>query len=435
MSSLLSGTIESLTLEGEGVTRVDGKVYFVNGGLPGENVEFEVKRNRRKHGHAKLRKIIEAANDSGRVESDCEYFGVCGGCSMRHYQQDRQLEAKQRALLDAFERIGKVAPENVMPPLSGEWLHYRRKARLGIRYVEKKGGALVGFREKNNSFITALDKCLTLTKPISDLLPDLTQLVNKLSVKQKLPQIEVAQGDNQISLVFRHLEPLTDADQSLLLEFSKVNQIQSYLQPKGLDSIRPLYPQQPEELFYELEKFGLKFYFAPTDFIQVNAQANQLLINKTIELLDISSSDKILDLYCGLGNFSLPIVQQCDYVLGVEGDRHLVEKARRNAEANNLSNIDFDLKDLSDEGADFTWLNRKFSKVLLDPARSGAVLICQKLTKLKPAKIVYVSCNPATLARDAELLVHHGGYKLRQAGIVNMFPHTAHIESIAVFEQ
>ena len=434
-SSILSGTVESLTLEGDGVSRVDGKVYFVNGGLPGETVEFEVMRNRRKHGHAKLTNILETAQDSGRVESDCDYFGVCGGCSMRHYHKERQIEAKQQALMDAFERIGKVSPENIMPPIIGDWLHYRRKARLGIRYVEKKGGALVGFREKNNSFITALDQCLTLTKPISDLLPGLAHLVNQLSVKQKLPQIEVAQGDNQISLVFRHLDPLTDSDIELISAFSKTNQIQSYLQSKGLDSIRPLYPEQPEELFYELEQFGCRYYFSPTDFVQVNAQMNQLLVSKAIEFLDIQPGDEILDLYCGLGNFSLPLALQCKHVLGVEGDKRLVEKAKRNAEHNNVTNIDFELQDLSDESADFSWLSNKFNKILLDPARSGAALMCQQLAKLKPLKIVYISCNPATLARDAEILVQQGGYVLKQAGIANMFPHTAHIESIAIFER
>jgi len=435
MSQLLTGTIESLTLEGEGVTRVDGKVYFVNGGLPGENVEFEVRRNRRKHGHATLTRIITAAKESGRVESDCHYFGVCGGCSMRHFEKDRQLEAKQQALLDAFERIGKVVVENVMLPLCADWLHYRRKARLGIRYVEKKGGALVGFREKNNSFITPLDQCLTLTIPISNLLPELTRLVNNLSVKRNLPQIEVAHGDNKISLIFRHLEPLTDTDLHLITQFSKTNDIQSYLQSKGLDSIKPLYPEQPEELYYELEQFNLKYYFAPTDFIQVNAQANQLLINKAMELLNIQANDKILDLYCGLGNFTLPIAQQCDHVLGVEGDQRLIEKARHNAVFNNLDNCYFEHQDLADEGGNFSWLNSEFNKVLLDPARSGALLMCEQLAKLKPSKIIYVSCNPATLARDAEILVHQGGYRLSHAGIVNMFPHTAHIESIAVFEQ
>ncbi len=435
MGAVMQGQIQSLTLEAQGVTRVDGKVYFVDGALPGETVEFEVKRSRRKHSHAKLLEIIERDDSNGRVEADCEYFGVCGGCSFRHYEQTRQLEVKQQALLDAFERIGKVLPEQVIKPITGDWLHYRRKARLGIRFVEKKGGALVGFREKNSSFITPLDQCLTLTKPLSALLPALASLVNQLSIKQKLPQIEIAQGDNQISLVFRHLEPLNQNDLDLMINFSMANNVQSYLQPKGLDSIHPLYPQSPEELFYELADCAVKFNFAATDFIQVNSQANQLLVNQAIEFLDLQHNDQVLDLYCGLGNFSLPIAQKCKSVLGVEGDKRLVDKAIANAKINNLDNVSFQQQDLSDQSVGFFWLNEKYNKVLLDPARSGAALICEQFTNYQPEKIVYVSCNPTTLARDANVLVNLAGYKLNQAGIINMFPHTAHIESIAVFER
>ena len=435
METVLRGQIESLTLEAQGVTRVDGKVYFVDGALPGETVEFEVKRSRRKHGHAKLLQIIEQNDSSGRIKADCEYFGVCGGCSFRHYEKTRQLDAKQQALLDAFERIGKVSPEQVMKPITGDWLHYRRKARLGIRFVEKKGGALVGFREKNSSFITPLNQCLTLTKPLSDLLPGLTELVNELSIRQKLPQIEVAQGDNKISLVFRHLEKLNNNDLDLIVNFAKANQIQAFLQPKGLDSIHPLFPDSPEELFYELADHKIKFYFAPTDFIQVNAQANHLLVNQAIDFLDLQADDQVLDLYCGLGNFSLPIAQKCKHVLGVEGDKRLIDKAVSNANINNLSNTTFQQQDLSDQNADFSWMTDPYNKVLLDPARSGAIEVCQQFVNYHPEKIVYVSCNPATLARDANILVNVAGYRLSQTGIVNMFPHTAHIESIAVFER
>ena len=430
----LSATIESLTLQGEGVARVDGKVYFIDGALPGEDVEFEVMRNRKRHGAGKLLSIGNPDVINGRVEPDCEYTGVCGGCSLRHYQRELQLNSKLKALIDAFTHIGKVTAETIQATIGGDWLHYRRKARLGIRYVEKKGGALIGFREKNSNYITALNQCLTLTQPISDLLPALTNLVNGLSVKKELPQIEVAQGDNQISLVFRHLKPLTNDDLSAIKQFAIDNNVQTYLQAKGLDSIRPCYPLDPQELYYCLDEFNLRFYFSATDFIQVNAQANQLLLNNALELLDPNPNDLILDLYCGLGNFSLPIATKCKQVFAVEGDLRMVNKAKFNASYNQIQNVEFQMQDLAAENADFSWLDMGFDKVLLDPARSGAALMCEKLAKLKIPKIVYVSCNPATLARDADILVNAYGYSLKQTGIINMFPHTAHVESIALFE-
>ena len=430
----LSATVESITLQGEGVVRVDGKVYFVDAALPGEEIEFQVIRNRKRHGAGKLLEVVKSAQGNGRVEPDCDYSGVCGGCSLRHYERDLQLHSKQQALIDAFAHIGNVSAQSIMPVISGDWLHYRRKARLGIRYVEKKGGALVGFREKNSSYITALNQCLTLTKPLSDLLAPLTILVNQLSVKTDLPQIEVAQGDNQISLVFRHLKPLIEQDIEAIRQFSIDYKVQTYLQPKGLDTIHPCYPDNPQELYYSLEEYKLRFYFSATDFVQVNAQANQMLLSKALELLDPKANETILDLYCGLGNFSLPIARQCKQVFAVEGDQAMVNRANLNAAYNQVHNVEFQMQDLSAQDADFSWLNRGFDKVLLDPARSGAALMCEKLAPLKIPKIVYVSCNPATLARDAGVLVNTYGYRLKQAGIINMFPHTAHVESIALFE-
>lgn len=431
----LTATVDSVNLRGEGVTRVDGKVYFIDGTLPGELIEFEVTRQRKRHGTGKLLRIVHSDAASGRVEPDCRYSGICGGCSLRHYQREMQLKSKQQALIDALLHIGKVKPETIMPPISGEWLHYRRKARLGVRHVEKKGGALVGFREKNSGYITALDQCLTLTEPISNLLPPLKALVNQLSVKHDLPQIEVAQGDNQISLVFRHLIPPSIGDLDAIMRFSMDFDVQSYLQPKGIDSIRPCYPKEPQALYYTLDQYKLRIYFSVTDFVQVNAQANQMLLSKAIELLDPKSDEIILDLYCGLGNFSLPVAKRCEQVFAVEGDLRMVEKARFNAQYNQIENIEFLMQDLSDPSGGFTWLNRGIDKVLLDPARAGAALMCEKIGRLKVPTIVYASCNPATLARDADILVNTCGYRLTRAGIVNMFPHTAHVESIALFER
>jgi 23S rRNA (uracil1939-C5)-methyltransferase len=346
-----------------------------------------------------------------------------------------QLVSKQQALLDAFRHIGNVTAHVIMPAISTDWVHYRRKARLGIRHVEKKGGALVGFREKNNSYITPLHQCLTLTKPLSDLLAPLSELVNRLSVKKELPQIEIAEGENQISLVFRHLAPMTEMDLSEIRQFSIDFNVQTYLQPKGLDSIRPCYPADPQTLYYSLDEYRLRFYFSATDFIQVNAQANQLLLKKAMELLDPGPADTILDLYCGLGNFSLPIARFCQQVVAVEGDARMVDRAKFNARYNQVGNVDFQTQDLSDQQASFSWLNQDFDKVLLDPARSGAALMCEKLAAARIPEIVYISCNPATLARDAGSLVNSHGYTLTHAGIINMFPHTAHVESIAVFKR
>lgn len=431
----LSARIESVTLKGEGVARVEGKVYFIDGALPGEQVEFEVRKSRKRHAIGRLVRVAETDAGSGRVEPDCRYSGVCGGCSLRHYQRNLQLDSKQQSLIDALSHIGNVTPLEMMPAIAGDWIHYRRKARLGIRYVDKKGGALVGFREKNSHYITPLERCLTLTEPLSDLLVPLTALLNRLSIKRELPQIEVAEGENHISLVFRHLAPMSEKDIAQVKQFAIDHKVQTYLQPGGLDSIRPCYPADPQILYYSLNEYGLRIYFSATDFVQVNAQANQMLLKKAMELLNPRPGETILDLYCGLGNFSLPIARHCKQVFAVEGDASMVGRANFNARHNQVDNIEFQTQDLSDDNAEFGWLNRGYDKVLLDPARSGAAVMCEKLAAVKIPEMVYISCNPATLARDAGLLVNTHGYTLTHAGIINMFPYTAHVESIAVFKR
>lgn len=424
--------IESLSHDGRGVTRVDGKVVFVDGALPGELAEFMITRKRRSHCDAKAVNLLETSQL--RVDPPCDVFGICGGCSMQHLDHDEQIVHKQQTLLDNLKRLGKVEPENLLPPLNGPVWNYRRKARLGIRYVEKKGGVLVGFRERGKSYITSLKECLTLDARISDLLPSLHELVEGLSCKTQIPQIEVAAGDNDAALVFRHLEPFTDNDHQLLIDFAQQHHVQVRLQPGGLETIKPLEPETPQPLFYELPEFNLKLFFSPTDFTQVNADINQQLISRALELLEPCENDNVLDLFCGLGNFTLPLATKARLVVGIEGNAPLVQRGAANAEFNNLSNVRFLQADLFGEHLNIE-LDTKPNKLLLDPPRSGAIEVIQQLVpRYKPERIVYVSCNPATLARDSDLLVNHLGYQLKIAGVVNMFPHTSHIESIAVFD-
>ncbi len=424
--------IESLSHDGRGVTRIDGKVVFVEGALPGDVAEFVIKRSRRSHCDGKVLSILEAS--SGRVDAPCEVFGICGGCSLQHLHANEQLEHKQQALLDNLQRLGNVKPKSLLQPIQGPVWHYRRKARLGVRYVEKKGGVLVGFRERNKSYITPLEDCHTLDARCSKLLPALHELVEGLSCKIRIPQIEIAAGDNDLALVFRHLEPLTKSDHEQLIHFANQQSIQIWLQPGGVDTIKPLAPKKPSPLYYELPEFEIKLFFSPTDFIQVNADINQQLVSRALQLLAPSPHDTVLDLFCGLGNFSLPLARQTARVVGIESDLALVQRGISNARFNELENASFQQTDLFDK-AFVLDLDTRPNKLLLDPPRSGAIeAIKQLVPQFLPERMVYVSCNPATLARDSELLVNHLGYRLTKTGVVNMFPHTSHIESIAVFE-
>ncbi|MDH3694849.1 MAG: 23S rRNA (uracil(1939)-C(5))-methyltransferase RlmD [Gammaproteobacteria bacterium] len=424
--------IESLSHDGRGVTRVDGKVVFVDGALPDELAEFVVTRKRRSHCDAKLVKLLEVS--PLRIDPPCDVFGICGGCSLQHLNHDEQVLHKQNTLVDNLQRLGKVKPESLLPPLKGPVWNYRRKARLGIRYVEKKGGVLVGFHERGNSYITSLKECLTLDSRFSDLLPGLHELVEGLNCKTQIPQIEIAAGDNDVALVFRHLEALTDNDHQLLITFAQQHHVQVWLQPGGLETIKPLEPVSPQPLFYELPDFTIKLFFSPADFTQVNADINQQLVSRAIELLTPCEKDNVLDLFCGLGNFTLPLATQAGQVVGIEGDTPLVQRGLANAKFNSLTNAQFLQADLfgAQLNIELDFVPNKF---LLDPPRSGAIDVMQQLVpRFKPQRIVYVSCNPATLARDSDILVNNLGYRLKTAGLVNMFPHTSHIESIAVFD-
>ena len=419
--------IDSLDAEGRGVARnAEGKVVFVEGALPGEEVDFQVLRKKASFEIGRLTKVL--GGSSSRQTPRCPHFGVCGGCSLQHTDARTQMAAKQRWLEENLARIGKVEPETMLPIVYGEDWHYRRRARLGARYVPKKGGAMVGFREKRSSYITDMRECHVLPREISDLILPLRSLVEALSIRARLPQIEVAAGDNATVLVIRHLDPLTADDEALIRSFAERNAIAIWLQPGGPDSAHPFHPRS-SELYYGLPEFGLRLGFLPTDFTQVNHGVNRILVARAVRLLDPRPGERIADLFCGLGNFSLPLATLGAQVIGFEGSRDLVERARQNAALNKLA-VQFEVMNLVQPNLD---PYAPFEKLLIDPPREGAVEIAKALPAAWPRRIVYVSCDPATLARDAGVLVHAKGFRLAAAGVVNMFPHTAHVESIALF--
>lgn len=430
--------IEDLSSDGAGVGRIDGKVWFVDGALPGERVLFREDRRGRKRGQGQALEIERSS--AHRVTPPCDYFGTCGGCVLQHLDYPEQVAAKQKRLLDDLAKIGEVVPETVLAPLVADAHSYRRRARLGLRLVPKKGGVLVGFRERKASYITALDSCITLRDEVSDLLPTLPVLIEQLSCPDRIPQIEVSVGDNATSFVFRHLDPLSDTDLATLIDWSREHAVQVYLQPQGLDSVHCLWPSTPLSLNYTLRPFDLKVEFDPMDFVQVNGAINEKLVGLAIDLLDIESDDYVLDLFCGVGNFSLPLATRSGHVLGIEGSDDLVTRAHANARLNNLTNLSFETADLHQQDSNFWPQDLAIDRVLIDPPRSGALEVVKQLgrnaaeTGSRPKRIVYISCNPATLARDCQLFVHEQGYRLIKAGVVDMFPHTAHVESIAVLE-
>ena len=431
---ITTATVESLTHEGLGVARVDGKAVFIDGALPGERVRLRVTKRRKSYDLGRAEEILERSPE--RVEPRCRYFGVCGGCSMQHLRAESQLPAKERVLRDNLQRIGKVEPETWLAPLTGPHWGYRRKARLGVRVVEKKGGVIVGFRERNSSFITPLTSCEVLDPRVSALLPALRELIAGLSSPDRIPQIEVAVGDEAVALVFRHLVPLTDADDGRLAEFARAHGVQVLLQPGRPDALVAVWPAQPEPLHYALPEFDVALEFAPADFVQVNAELNRAMVRQALALLDPQPGDRVLDLFCGLGNFTLPLARRSGRVLGIEADAALVSKARHNAERNGITNAEFRQADLYGADAPDPWGEQAYEKWLLDPPRTGAIEVVKRLpVSGGPRRIVYVSCNPATLARDSELLVHAKGYRLRAAGVMDMFPQTSHVEAMALFER
>lgn len=426
--------IDSLSHDGRGVGRIEGKAAFVAGALPGEQVQARFLDRRRRFDALRTLEV-EANPASDRVTPPCPHADLCGGCSLQHLAPAAQVRLKADTLAEQFAHFGGIEPEQWAEPLTGETLGYRRKARLGVRYVTKREEVLVGFREKGSSFITAINDCAVLDPRVGQRIEALKSLIAGLSVYNRLAQIEVACGDEDAALVLRHLEPLTADDEATLVEFARAHDLQIYLQPKGPDTVHRLWPQPgngPDRLFYQLPEWDLTLGFHPMDFTQVNADINQRMIAQALEWLAPEPHHRVLDLFCGLGNFSLPLARQAAEVVGVEGEEALVQRGRENAERNGIANATFRATDLQQDFTAEPWAAEGFDRVLIDPPRSGAEDVVRHLAGAGVERIVYVSCNPATLARDAGILVA-SGYRLVRAGIMDMFPHTAHVESMALF--
>jgi 23S rRNA (uracil1939-C5)-methyltransferase len=423
--------VESLGYDGRGVARLDGKTVFIEGALPGERVRFRYLSKHKNFDTGALVELLEASPN--RVTPPCPHFGTCGGCDLQHLRPEVQIQAKQRILAEQFEHIGKVQPETWLEPITGLALGYRRRARLGARLVPERGGMHIGFRERRKSFLANLDTCLVLEPKIAGLLPELRTLVGGLSCAHRIPQIEVASGDNASALVFRHLLSLVERDEELLRDFGTRHDIQIYRQPHAPDSIVALWPDEPEELYYRLSEFNVEIRFRPTDFVQINNAVNQKMVGQAVRLLELKGDEQVLDLFCGLGNFTLPLARHAGRVLGVEADEPLIAGARRNARLNGIANADFMVANLYHEGGPAPWTDFRVDRLLLDPPRGGAIEAIKRLIEPLPSRIVYVSCHPATLARDSEYLVHALGYRLAAAGAMDMFPQTSHVESMALF--
>lgn len=430
-----NGTADVINLshDGRGVARIEGKATFIQGALPDEQVTFEYTSVKKDYAEGRVLSVIKAS--SLRVEPKCPNYALCGGCSLQHLDENEQIKFKERQLLDLLQRYGHTEPETVLPPLTADHWHYRNKARLSVRYVEKKQRTLVGFRERfSPRFITDIQECPILNAQVSNDIPALQTLLDSLDDKQSIAQIEVAAGEEEIALIFRNLTPLNPEDEAKITAFAQAHQYRIFLQPGGPDTIYSFYPSQADYyLTYSLPEFGLTYSFHPADFTQVNAPLNRAMVKQAIALLDLKPTDIVLDLFCGLGNFSLPIAKHCAQVLGVEGSDAMVERAYMNARANNLGNVEFYAANLDDAQAVQALVQRACDKLLIDPPRSGALELVKQIDILNPKRIVYVSCNPVTLARDTEILVNQKGYVLVQAGVMDMFPQTAHVESIALF--
>ncbi len=421
--------IDALDAAGRGVARNAGKVVFVEGALAGELVEARLLEAKPKFDRARVTAILRPS--ASRRTPRCPHFGVCGGCATQHVDARTQVAAKQRGLEDNLARIGKLKADSMLTPIYGEEWGYRHRARLSVRFVEGKGGALVGFREKKSTYVADMGSCDVLPPHISSLLVPLRNLIGKLSIRDRVPQVEIAVGDAATVLLFRHLLSFSPADQALLRAFADANRVCVWLQPAGPETVAPFHPAAHDALFYDLPEFGVRIAFQPSDFTQVNPAVNRLLVSRAVRLLDPQPGERIADLFCGIGNFSLPLASRGAQVIGFEGNALLVERARQNAAANGLV-AQFEVADLFQPNLGHYG---RFDKFLLDPPREGAITLVHSLPDDWPRRIVYVSCDTATLARDADVLVHHKGFSLTAAGVVNMFPHTAHVESIALFER
>jgi 23S rRNA (uracil1939-C5)-methyltransferase len=433
LAEIETGAVVALTHEGDGIVR-EGKAVFVPGALPGEVIRFRRRALHRQYDDGVLVEVLEKS--SARVTPACAYFGVCGGCAMQHLAPAAQLAAKELELRDNLERVARVAPRAWLPPLAGPVWGYRRRARLSVKFVAKKGRVLVGFRERAKPYVSAIESCEVLAPRAAALIEPLSALLTQLSIRELVPQIEVSVADNALALVVRVLATPADSDLRALRAFETEHGVRLYLQEGGLDSVRRLTEVALEEpLRYALPAFGLELEFAPTDFIQVNREVNEALVARAVELLDLDAHSQVLDLFCGIGNFTLALARRARNVVGVEADERLVARARHNAERHALGNARFHCLDLAEPAAvQADCMREAYSHVLIDPPRAGARAMLPTVARLGPRRLLYISCHPGSLARDVGMLVHEFGFILHSAGVLDMFPHTMHVESLALLE-
>lgn len=429
-TSPITTNIDSLSHDGRGVAHLNGKTIFISGALPGETVQFRYLRKHNKYDEGTITAIITASPD--RIVPPCQYADICGGCDLQHMNHAKQISFKINVLQEMLNFFGELATKEMLPPIIGPIFQYRKRARLSVKYLAKKQRILIGFHEKNGRYVADIDCCKVLDPRVGEKINALRELIGQLSIYQHIPQIEVALSDKNAALIFRILNPCSAKDLALLQTFAATHNLQIYLQSGGIDTIKPLTETEPKQLSYTLPQQNVELFFAPSDFTQINQDVNQMLVQRVLEQLAPQTTDTILDLFCGLGNFTIPLAQKCGQITGIEGSNTMVTRAQQNALHNSCNNTQFFAYDLTKELPAITWATNKYTKILLDPPRTGALEICQIIAKFAAAKIVYVSCNPATLARDAKEIVNQG-YILEKVGIIDMFPQTHHMESLAVF--
>jgi 23S rRNA (uracil1939-C5)-methyltransferase len=423
-------TVKSLNHQGVGIAHHEGKTVFVNNALPDETVAVQITKRHKRYDEAVATEIITASKD--RVEPICPHFQVCGGCMLQHMKSDAQIALKQQVLMEQLQHFAQATPDNLLPLMSGVSQGYRRKARLGVKFVEKKNKLLIGFREQNNRYLADIETCPVLVPKIGQSFSLLRDMLMQLSNYRSIAQIELAAGDDITALIFRHLEPLTDQDIKIFQDYGQTHDIHIYLQPKGPETVHCIWPNSPKDLTYSLAVEQLTLAFHPLDFVQVNADINQQMVKRVLEVLDLNKNDTVLDLFSGLGNFTLPMAKRAGQVVGVEGSPVMVARLLENAKRNHLENVSAFAADLSKPIDGFAWARQTYNKIVLDPPRTGALELVQQIKQFQASIIVYISCHPATLARDTKIIIEQG-YHLQAAGAIDMFPHTMHVESMAVF--
>jgi len=432
MEEPIEVVIEDLSHDGRGIARINGKVMFVNGALPGEKVIAKHTGGNKNFEEGLAIEILQASKD--RVEAKCQFYDECNGCTMMHLAPSKQIEFKQNTLKQNLLKMAKLQPEAWLDPLTADSWHYRRRARLSVRWVVAKDKVLVGFREKEGRYVADMDYCEVLQKPLDDLLKPLAVMIEKLIIKQHVAQIEASIADDDVALIIRHLKPIRETDEKILLDFANEHSVRIYSQSKGPNTIVEM-TKKDQALYFDMPSYNIRMEFLPSDFIQVNAKMNEKMIAHAIDLLEISEEDVVLDLFCGLGNFTLPLATKVIKIVGIEGDQSLVDRAIHNAKLNQLDNVEFHEADLRRNHENSEWFKKEYTKVLIDPPRSGAWEVLPLIAQTKAETLLYVSCHPASLARDTDRLVNELGFKLVKAGVMDMFPHTSHVESIALFRR